>query len=101
MRKEFLIGFTKDYEIIMADLELQNRNFENEFTASFSTSSIINADNTIYDEDYVYEYVESMLNGYDKNTDTNYVKDIIVLHKIYVKKLQIDILKILKNLWII
>lgn len=65
MRKEFLIGFTKDYEIIIAELELRDWNFENEFSASFSISSIINADNTIYDEDYIYNYVDSMLDEYD------------------------------------
>lgn len=66
MKKEFLIGFTKDYEIIVAELELRDQNFENEFSASFSTSSIMNADNTVYNEDFVYEYVENMLDGYDK-----------------------------------
>ena len=30
MRKKFLIGFTKDYNIVMAELELRNRNCENE-----------------------------------------------------------------------
>ena len=30
MRKKFLIGFTKDYKIIVAELELRDWNFENE-----------------------------------------------------------------------
>lgn len=49
----------------MADLELQNRNFENEFTAGFTTSQIVNADETIYNEDYIYDYVDGMLDGFD------------------------------------
>ena len=65
MRKDFLIGFTKSYEIIVADLELQNRNFENEFIAGFTTSKILNANETIYDEDFVYDYVDGMLDGFD------------------------------------
>lgn len=61
MRKKFLIGFTKDYNIVMAEFELRNRNCENEFSYSFDESSIINADETVYNEDYIYDYVENYL----------------------------------------
>ena len=61
MRKKFLIGFTKDYNIVMAKLELRNRNCENEFSCSFDEASIINADETVYNEDYIYDYVENYL----------------------------------------
>lgn len=65
MRKKFLIGFTKDYNIVMAELELRNRNCENEFSCSFDESSIINADETVYNEDYIYDYVENYLESMD------------------------------------
>lgn len=65
MEKKFLIGFTKDYNIIQAEIAIRDWNFENEFTASFSESSIVNADETIYNEDYIYDYVESFLDGMD------------------------------------
>ena len=65
MEKKFLIGFTKDYNIIQAEIALRDWNFENEFTASFSESSIVNADETIYNEDYIYDYVESFLDEMD------------------------------------
>lgn len=65
MKKEFLIGFTKDYEIIMAELELRDSNFENEFLGYFSAYNIINANNTIYDKDCIYEHVRNMLEAMD------------------------------------
>lgn len=65
MRKKFLIGFTKDYNIIVAELELRDQNFENELSCSFDESSIINANETVYNEDYIYDYIDSMLGGYD------------------------------------
>ena len=65
MKKIFLIGFTKDYDIIQVEIATRDWNFENEFTASFSVSSIINADETIYNEDYIYDYVENFLDGTD------------------------------------
>ena len=65
MRKKFLIGFTKDYNIIVAELELRDWNYENEFTATFEESSIVNANETVYNEDYIYDYVENYLAGMD------------------------------------
>lgn len=58
-----LLGTTKDNEIVFADVEITTRNGYKEFTASFSTVRPF-----CYNDIDLEEYVESILDEYDKST---------------------------------
>ena len=60
---KILLGATKDNEIVFADVEVTTRNGYKKFSASFDTVYPF-----CYDDIDLKEYVENMLDGYDKST---------------------------------
>lgn len=82
MYKEFLIGFTKDYEVIMAEIGIRDWNYKNEFIAAFTTSRIVKrANKIIYNEDYMgggqHDTRDELLYAIDKELydDIHYLWD--------------------------
>ena len=62
MRKKFLLGATKNNEIVFGEVELRDRNGKMEFSASFDTVYPFE-----YSETYLMERVVDNLDCYDKS----------------------------------
>ena len=62
MRRKFLLGATRNREIVFGEIELRNRNGKIEFSASFDTVIPF-----MYDEDYLRYRLENSLDEYDKS----------------------------------
>ena len=62
MRRKFLLGATKENEIVFCEVEIRDRNGKLEFSASFETVYPFK-----YDETYLMERVVSQLDSYDKS----------------------------------
>lgn len=71
---EKIIGFTRDNEIIVADVSFERvgNNPEPDFTVSFDLSEIKKADDTIRDYDYMYNYFEDIRHSYDPESVLNW-----------------------------
>lgn len=69
-----IIGFTKDNEIIVADVSFKRigSNKEPYFSVSFDLSKIAKADDTIRDYDYMYNYFEDIRHSYDPESILNW-----------------------------
>ena len=62
MRKKFLLGATKNNEVVFCEVEIRDRNGKLEFSASFNTVYPFE-----YDETYLMERVVNNLGCYDKS----------------------------------
>lgn len=62
MRKKFLLGATKNNEVVFGEVEIRDRNGKLEFSASFDTVYPFE-----YDETYLMERVVDNLDCYDKS----------------------------------
>ena len=62
MRKKFLLGTTKDNEVVFCEMELRDRNGKIEFSASFNTVYPFE-----YDDKYLKERLKDNLDCYDKD----------------------------------
>ena len=62
MRKKFLLGATKDNEVVFCEMEIRDRNGKSEFSASFNTVSPFK-----YDDEYLKERLKDTLDCYDKD----------------------------------
>lgn len=62
MRRKFLLGATRNREIVFGEIELRNRNGKIEFSASFDAVIPF-----MYDEDYLRDRLENSLDDYDKS----------------------------------